>query len=311
MTHRITDDSPSPDQDSSKQSRDNQSTHCHTNGIAANTLQNSSAAPKSGLSSAGQTQTCASIDGLDPVSIRNTDSTYPMTHHQRQSSPWTSNPTYSDIASPYNSHQRSTYQPQPPILPSRMSPNLPPIRDIDRLERITGYEGNYPSSVSPYPQPYGGSTGPHGGQETYPFTAERQSYYDSPQRYGQGYPPTNRPHAPQIDYSRYPLSPYEPYRTGVHYHSAYGPIDYAPSPTGLQHPSSPTVGMDSDRARRRRGNLPRQITEILRAWFHEHLDHPYPSEEDKQAFMARTGLTISQVCLSSLLTIPLLIRDSY
>lgn len=51
--------------------------------------------------------------------------------------------------------------------------------------------------------------------------------------------------------------------------------------------------------KRRRGNLPKPVTDILRAWFHEHLDHPYPSEEDKQMFMTRTGLTISQVSPSS------------
>ncbi|KAF9883771.1 hypothetical protein FE257_002801 [Aspergillus nanangensis] len=52
--------------------------------------------------------------------------------------------------------------------------------------------------------------------------------------------------------------------------------------------------MDS-KNKRRRGNLPKPVTDILRAWFHDHLDHPYPSEEDKQMFMTRTGLTISQI----------------
>ena len=51
------------------------------------------------------------------------------------------------------------------------------------------------------------------------------------------------------------------------------------------------------RGKRRRGNLPKPVTDVLRAWFHEHLDHPYPTEEDKQIFMSRTGLSISQVCL--------------
>lgn len=46
---------------------------------------------------------------------------------------------------------------------------------------------------------------------------------------------------------------------------------------------------------RRRGNLPKQITEVLRGWFHDHIDHPYPTDEDKQMFIQRTGLTISQV----------------
>jgi hypothetical protein len=54
--------------------------------------------------------------------------------------------------------------------------------------------------------------------------------------------------------------------------------------------------MDADnRNRKRRGNLPRQITDIFRAWFYEHLDHPYPTEEDKQIFAERTGLTMAQV----------------
>ncbi|KAI1910349.1 homeodomain super [Ophidiomyces ophidiicola] len=49
------------------------------------------------------------------------------------------------------------------------------------------------------------------------------------------------------------------------------------------------------KSKKRRGNLPKPTTDILRAWFYEHLDHPYPSEQDKQMFMTRTGLTISQI----------------
>lgn len=51
------------------------------------------------------------------------------------------------------------------------------------------------------------------------------------------------------------------------------------------------------REKKRRGNLPKPVTDMLRAWLWEHLDHPYPTEEDKQIFMSRTGLTISQVSL--------------
>ncbi|KAK2871931.1 hypothetical protein FQN49_002690 [Arthroderma sp. PD_2] len=49
------------------------------------------------------------------------------------------------------------------------------------------------------------------------------------------------------------------------------------------------------REKKRRGNLPKPVTDMLRAWLFEHLDHPYPTEEDKQIFMSRTGLTISQI----------------
>ncbi|KAJ5983642.1 hypothetical protein N7481_005741 [Penicillium waksmanii] len=71
------------------------------------------------------------------------------------------------------------------------------------------------------------------------------------------------------------------------------------SPQVMTHPNQANFGILGDpvdpRTRRRRGNLPKPVTDILRAWFHEHLDHPYPSEEDKQMFMTRTGLTISQI----------------
>lgn len=47
--------------------------------------------------------------------------------------------------------------------------------------------------------------------------------------------------------------------------------------------------------KRRRGNLPKAVTDIMRAWFQDHIAHPYPTEEEKQILMHRTGLTISQV----------------
>jgi hypothetical protein len=60
--------------------------------------------------------------------------------------------------------------------------------------------------------------------------------------------------------------------------------------------SYPIMGYPSHgNGRRRRGNLPKPITDILRLWLQEHLDHPYPSDEQKQVFIQRTGLTISQV----------------
>lgn len=75
------------------------------------------------------------------------------------------------------------------------------------------------------------------------------------------------------------------------------------SPQLVSHAHQSNFGIMGDpidpKNKRRRGNLPKPVTDILRAWFHEHLDHPYPSEEDKQMFMTRTGLSISQVSYAS------------
>jgi hypothetical protein len=236
-------------------------------------------------------QTGNSVEGFDNMSARSVDSTYPVPNHQRRSSSWTPASQYPEMMTPYNAQPRVSYQPQPGFSAPRASPSLPPIRDIDR---VSAYEPTYPQPTNSYSQTYGTPTAAQVSQDHYSFVADRPPYYEPTHRYGQGYPQTNRPNAPQMDYARYAPSPYD-YRTGAPYSSPYGASEYASSPTG-PHPTSPTVAMDADtRNRRRRGNLPRQITDILRAWFHEHLDHPYPTEEDKQVFMARTGLSIAQV----------------
>ena len=49
------------------------------------------------------------------------------------------------------------------------------------------------------------------------------------------------------------------------------------------------------KTKKRRGNLPKHVTDILRIWFTDHLAHPYPTEDEKQALMQQTGLSISQV----------------
>ncbi|KAI1433128.1 hypothetical protein GGR50DRAFT_539495 [Xylaria sp. CBS 124048] len=47
--------------------------------------------------------------------------------------------------------------------------------------------------------------------------------------------------------------------------------------------------------RRRRGNLPKETTEKLRAWFVDHLQHPYPTEDEKQELMRQTNLQMNQI----------------
>ena len=55
------------------------------------------------------------------------------------------------------------------------------------------------------------------------------------------------------------------------------------------------MGLSGDnKQRKRRGNLPKETTDKLRAWFLAHLHHPYPTEEEKQQLMKQTNLQMSK-----------------
>ncbi|KAH8805713.1 hypothetical protein F5884DRAFT_456452 [Xylogone sp. PMI_703] len=47
--------------------------------------------------------------------------------------------------------------------------------------------------------------------------------------------------------------------------------------------------------RKRRGNLPKKTTDLLRTWFKLHLQHPYPTEDEKQELMRQTDLQMSML----------------
>ncbi|KAI8972271.1 homeobox KN domain-containing protein [Pilobolus umbonatus] len=47
--------------------------------------------------------------------------------------------------------------------------------------------------------------------------------------------------------------------------------------------------------KRRRGNLPKNVTEYLRQWLILHKKHPYPTEKEKQQLALETGLMVNQI----------------
>lgn len=122
------------------------------------------------------------------------------------------------------------------------------------------YTTSKPSLASPYTTPY--ST--FSPRSTYSHNSQFNTSMDS-------YSPTIDPYAYSNGHSWPPSLPY--------------PSNYPNM--------SDTASIGS--GRRRRGNLPKHVTDILRTWFHDHLDHPYPTDEDKQMLISRTNLTISQV----------------
>jgi hypothetical protein len=66
--------------------------------------------------------------------------------------------------------------------------------------------------------------------------------------------------------------------------------------TGAQRsPQTPASSSLVERPPRKRGKLPKETTDYLKAWLHRHSDHPYPSEEEKKQLCLATGLSMSQV----------------
>jgi Homeobox KN domain len=193
------------------------------------------------------------------------------------------------------------YHPQPSpsqhFEPYQSNGTLPSIKDVHgRRERIGGgieSNGNVatPSYDSLGHLPSTTPVSEHGS-----YMSRRSSFYDQNPRSHPSYPTYGSGQVtPTADFSRYGQSAYEPSTRA--YPTMYGDVEYsAHTSNGSQQPNFGVMGDSSDpRSKRRRGNLPKHVTDLLRAWFHEHLDHPYPTEEDKQMFIARTGLSISQV----------------
>ncbi|KAJ3754000.1 hypothetical protein EV360DRAFT_52473 [Lentinula raphanica] len=76
----------------------------------------------------------------------------------------------------------------------------------------------------------------------------------------------------------------------------YGSPQMPPAPSSTSRPSqSISTSTLVDRPTRKRGKLPKETTDFLKAWLHRHSDHPYPSEEEKKQLCHATGLSMSQV----------------
>ncbi|KAF1801981.1 homeobox KN domain-containing protein, partial [Mucor lusitanicus] len=48
-------------------------------------------------------------------------------------------------------------------------------------------------------------------------------------------------------------------------------------------------------ARKRRGNLPKAVTAVLKQWLVDHCRNPYPTEVEKTGLKDKTGLTLNQI----------------
>ncbi|TBU57365.1 hypothetical protein BD310DRAFT_929557 [Dichomitus squalens] len=72
-------------------------------------------------------------------------------------------------------------------------------------------------------------------------------------------------------------------------------VTNSPSRSPQAAPAPNPSGLVDRPPQRKRGKLPKPVTDFLKDWLHRHSDHPYPSEEEKKQLCHATGLSMSQV----------------
>lgn len=174
------------------------------------------------------------------------------------------------------------------------APSGPPSGSSHRSE-------DYHSALPPPPPPQHARESMH-EPHSYPPTRDypyEDSRYDSPRWDEHPRPPYSSYTAPS------PSAPRDnPSRTFDPHSSASAPPGHHGYPAGDGYSSHysnlPPIHYDRDEPpRKRRGNLPRWITDLLKAWFLEHIAHPYPSEQEKNELCMQTGCSMTQVRFDS------------
>lgn len=127
-----------------------------------------------------------------------------------------------------------------------------------------------------------------------PSVAAAVSYHQPAQHheYGVGYYP--EPH------NAYRAQ--DPYFGQPHYANVAplgyeGAVAYHHQPAQYSYTFQSTMSGDQNsfQHRKRRGNLPKEATAILKEWFSKHSESPYPTEDEKLELCRLTGLTLNQV----------------
>ena len=182
----------------------------------------------------------------------------------------------------------------PRAIEHRSTSYLPPVSSIssrgsslemDRAERPSGgipaalphlyhpshtsYGGHYDrdheairsqQTTPDYNSPGGSTISP----SPYPSSSPIGSY-SQPHYYSHSASYANPGSRPQTSYSSRPASQGGETRS-----------PFSPEVAGL----SMEVFDQSRPGKRRRGNLPKQVTDLLRSWLNDHLHHPYPTEDE-------------------------------
>lgn len=174
---------------------------------------------------------------------------------------------------------------QPPAPPYQTYPGHLQNYTLQPGNRASSHLDTPKSSMTPGPGiPY-----PAAHPASIPPNSYRHQHQHQHQHYQQP-PMAYHPHIQQPS-SIIPPSQIAPNPQGIPMLTSAGPLH---APGSLADPSA-SSSSGSGTAKKRRGNLPRQVTEILRKWLSDHIEHPYPTDEEKQQLIKQTGLTLNQL----------------
>ncbi|KAF4978975.1 hypothetical protein FZEAL_4737 [Fusarium zealandicum] len=186
--------------------------------------------------------------------------------------------------SPYHTNGSASYPAHMEVndrMDSRPTlPSLPPPRALEREEApLNRGPLSAPAPVDAYrsshpPMPHPGAPVPEPASSSY-----REANYGYPYHHPNRYQSLSAGSVHSFDRTPFTAGGYStPYQDFVRF--------------GDMGPSS----LNGDnKQRKRRGNLPKETTDKLRAWFVAHLQHPYPTEDEKQDLMRQTGLQMNQI----------------
>ncbi|XP_014559637.1 hypothetical protein COCVIDRAFT_91245 [Bipolaris victoriae FI3] len=173
--------------------------------------------------------------------------------------------------SPHVSHQHSV-QPVPSAYSHRATPSYPPPHQQapPMNPHVRHQSSPVPQGQMPFAQP---AIHQPIAQNPYQPPMVQQSYYHDHQAAAySGYERSQDSYYPRASYSGYDA----PYGGDIRF----------------QH----NVGLDhSAFNRKRRGNLPKEATNLLKDWFAANRQSPYPTEDQKMELCNRTGLSLNQV----------------
>lgn len=214
------------------------------------------------------------------------------------------------------SRQPSCDAPSPYPLPMHSGPPrngysvstspAPPSPSVNQPDSRQGYQSTAPhssfqsrqgesSGLPPPPPPYFNQYNTLNGHSPSYDTA--RGYSNGESHHGDVYYDATRLGAPQYHSSNstYASASYG-FQMSPNYNGHYASHNGHQYQNGYHRPMQfESEDMTSQVPKKRRGNLPRDVTDMLKQWFEEHMAHPYPTEEEKQMLCRRTGLAMTQI----------------